>query len=177
MQASNPSGMAPWPRYCTKAFPAYPFLPGRTPHPRRHPLGHSFGEPEPRTLPFEPEQWASSEAYLYGVDLYNCGYWWESHEIFEGLWHACGRTSPAGNFFQALIQFAAANLKRALDNEVAARNLTRHALARLQNSPAHYMGLDTAAFAGHMMLWLNNSRPYVPIHLAWPGNVEENCRR
>jgi predicted metal-dependent hydrolase len=84
---------------------------------------------------------------LYAVDLYNFGYWWESHEVLEGLWHACGRRTTAGNYFQALIQFAAAHLKRALGNEVAAHNLARSGLLRLQNSPASYMGLDTVTFA------------------------------
>jgi hypothetical protein len=28
--------------------------------------------------------------YLCGIDLFNYGYYWE-HEIWESLWHACGR--------------------------------------------------------------------------------------
>ena len=65
----------------------------------------------------------NSEDYLYGIDLYNWTYWWEAHEIFEGFWHAYGRDTPAGNFFQALIHRAAAHLKRELGNEQATRNL------------------------------------------------------
>ena len=69
-----------------------------------------FQEPRPRAFP--QDEWSASEDYLYAIDLYNFAYWWESHEIFEGLWHACGRRTQAGNFFQALIQLAAANLKQ-----------------------------------------------------------------
>jgi len=108
---------------------------------------------------------------LYAVDLYNFGYWWESHEVLEGLWHACGRRTTAGNYFQALIQFAAAHLKRALGNEVAAHNLARSGLLRLQNSPASYMGLDTVTFAHDITSWMgDHSRPAVRIRLESFGN-------
>lgn len=166
MEPSESPVTAEWPRYSTTAFPTYRFLPGLTPHPRRDPQGHSFGRPEPRPLPFVYNTWSASEEYLYAVDLYNFAYWWESHEVFEGLWHACGRKTTAGNFFQALIQFAAANLKRTLGNEAAAQNLVGNGLRRLRNSPAHYMGLDTGPFAEHITEWMHNrSGAYVRIDL------------
>jgi len=49
--------------------------------------------------------------YLLGIDLYNLGYFWESHEAFEALWHAAGSASLEKQFFQAIIQIAASNLK------------------------------------------------------------------
>jgi uncharacterized protein len=84
---------------------------------------------------------------LYGIDLYNFAYWWECHEVFEGLWHAVGPDTEQGNFFQALIQVAAANLKRFLGNEQTAQKLARSGLARLQNLPQLYMGIDVVAFS------------------------------
>ena len=97
----------------------------------------------------------TSDDYLYGVDLYNRAYWWEAHEVFEGFWHAYGRTTEAGNFFQALIQCAAANLKRELGHEPATRKLVASGLARLRQTPTHYMGMHTAAFAEALTQWLN----------------------
>jgi len=134
-----------WPRYSSRPFPAYQFLPGKNPHPRRDPRGHSYGQPEPKPLAFSPDEWHESEDYLYGIDLYNFAYWWECHEVFEGLWHAMGHKTQQGIFFQALIQLAAANLKRFLGNEVAATNLARSSLTRLQKIPPIYMGVDVAA--------------------------------
>lgn len=157
--------MAEWPRYTKRSLPAYRFLPGHTPHPRRHPQGHSFAQPDPQLRPFEPEQWMTSEDYLYGIDLYNWTYWWEAHEIFEAFWHAYGRNTPAGNFFQALIQCAAANLKRELGHEQATRNLVSRALSRLRECPVQYMGLETAAIAEQFMQWLNQGAPDVHILL------------
>ena len=133
-----------WPRYSTRPFPSYRFLPGNNPHPRRNPLGHSYGQPDPKLLAFPREHWQRSEDYLYGIDLYNYAYWWECHEIFEGLWHAVGHHTEQGNFFQALIQFAAANLKRFTGNHRAAGNLVNNGIVRLQKIPTRYMGIDVA---------------------------------
>jgi predicted metal-dependent hydrolase len=86
--------------------------------------------------------------YLYGIDLFNFAYWWECHEVFEGLWHAVGPDTEQGTFFQALIQLAAANLKRFVGNEQAAQKLARSGLARLQTLPHLYMGLDMTDLSG-----------------------------
>ena len=163
MAESNQPAMAQWPRYTDRPFPAYRFLPGRTPHPRRHPEGHSFELPEAQPRPVDPQQWTTSEDYLYGIDLYNWTYWWEAHEVFEAFWHAYGRSTPAGNFFQALIQCAAANIKRELGHEQATRNLVLRALTRLRDCPVQYMGLDTESLAEQFVHWLNKSEPNVHI--------------
>jgi hypothetical protein len=133
-----------WPRYTVRPFPSYHFVPSKNPHPRRDPRGHSYGKPEPKPSAFQPEDWHKSEEYLYGIDLYNFAYWWESHEVFEGLWHAVGRNTEQGNFLQALIQLAASNLKRFLGDHRAARNLLNSGLVRLRKMPKCYMGIDVA---------------------------------
>ena len=98
-------------------------------------------------MPFPTAHWQTSDDYLYGIDLYNYAYWWECHEIFEGLWHAVGHDTEQGNFFQALIQFAAANLKRFTGNHRAAGNLVTSGIIRLQKTPKFYMGIDVARLA------------------------------
>ncbi|MEW6245412.1 MAG: DUF309 domain-containing protein [Nitrospirota bacterium] len=133
-----------WPRYSCRPFPSYRFVPGRNPHPRRDPRGHSYHLPEARPAPFSPEAWAQSEDFLYGIDLYNFAYWWESHEVFEGLWHAAGHQSEQGRFFQAFIHLAAAHLKRFTDQEPAANRLFVSGLARLERFPPLFMGVDVA---------------------------------
>lgn len=135
MGGSEPPAPAVQPRYSTRVFPPYRFIPGVTPHPRRHPEGHSFGLTETPPRIFRHGEWAGSEDYLFAIDLYNFAYWWEAHEILEGLWHACGRATQEGNFFQALIQLAAANLKQAMGCQDAAEKLVQRGLARLQTVP------------------------------------------
>jgi predicted metal-dependent hydrolase len=151
------------PRYSTRPFPSYRFLPGKNSHPRRDPLGHSYGQPEPKLLAFPPEEWERSKDYLYGIDLYNFAYWWECHEIFEGLWHAAGHDTEQGNFFQALIQIAAANLKYFLGNPAAAHNLFHSGVIRLQHVPPSYMGIDVPRLTEALQAHLINPHPHTPL--------------
>lgn len=139
-QPANPD----WPRYSSRPFPAYRFVPGKNPHPQRNPQGHSFGCPEPDPSPCRPEDWSLSEDYRFGIDLYNFAYWWESHEVFEAFWHAAGPRTEQGQFFQGLIQLAAGNLKQFMGNETAASNLFRSSARRFSGLPDHYMGIAVA---------------------------------
>jgi hypothetical protein len=90
-------------------LPPYTHVPGRTPHPVSDPRGHSFGRaPEPAAV---PDDWRGSRAYLRGLDLFNHGFYWEAHEEWEALWHACGRAGPTADFLKGLIKLAAAGVK------------------------------------------------------------------
>src|SRR5207249_7363028 len=88
------------PRYSTRSLPGYAFIPGTNPHPRRDPHGHSYGVPDPKPAPFEPDQWRGSDEYRFAVDLFNFGYWWECHEVLEGFWRAVGPKTEQGSAFQ-----------------------------------------------------------------------------
>jgi predicted metal-dependent hydrolase len=84
--------------------------------------------PEPEVMFMPPQDWRRDEGYLHAVDLYNHGYWWECHEIFEALWRAAGRQDPAdGAFFQGLLQVAAACLACRGQREVPHRWFERPA--------------------------------------------------
>lgn len=93
------------------AFPPYTFIPGRTPHPARDPGGHLFGKPPELPPPLDPARWQDSRAYQYGVDLFNHGYYWEAHEVWEGLWRVAGRAGQLADFLKGLIKVAAAGVK------------------------------------------------------------------
>jgi predicted metal-dependent hydrolase len=45
------------------------------------------------------------------VALFNAGYYWEAHEVWEGLWHAHGRRGPTADVLKGLIKLAAAGVK------------------------------------------------------------------
>lgn len=150
--------VADWPRYSEEPFPPYRFVPGLTPHPRRHPDGHMFGhEPEP-PRPVDPERWQGSEAYRFGIDLYNFAYWWECHEAFEELWNVVGRESLTGQYLQGVIQVAAANLNRHKGNPKGALWLWGEGLARLATTPDRYMGLDVRAFERDVIAFRDGAR-------------------
>jgi hypothetical protein len=56
-------------------------------------------------------RWSESREYLYAIDLFNHGYYWEAHEVWEGLWHAAGRKGALADFLKGLIKLAAAGVK------------------------------------------------------------------
>src|SRR6202795_2576509 len=91
-----------------KSLPPYAYLPGKNPHPVRYPTGHSY-HVEP--IPVAAEASLSSDAFLWGLDLFNHGYYWEAHEAWEGLWQIANRGSPLRAFLKGLILLSATGLK------------------------------------------------------------------
>lgn len=104
-----------------RALPAYAYLPGgRFLHPVRDPDGHSFGE---TAAPVSDPSFAS-DAFRWGADLFNHGYYWEAHEAWEPLWRAARRGDPRRALLKGLILMAAAGVK-AREGKPAA--CTKHA--------------------------------------------------
>jgi predicted metal-dependent hydrolase len=156
-----------WPRYTSAPFPPYRYVPGQSPHPRTDPRGHSYGRPEPRARPIDPDAWAASALYLRGVDLFNFAYWWESHEAFEALWRVAPPESATFALLQALIQIAASELKRFSGVERGARALGERAQARLARVPSPHLGLDVRALSADLDARLAGARA-LPLLLALP---------
>jgi hypothetical protein len=92
-------------RLSDEPFPPYAFVPGG---PWPHPRGSAAG---PLPTPVVEGAWARSDTYLRGIALFNAGYYWEAHEVWEGLWHAHGRRGPTADLLKALIKLAAAGVK------------------------------------------------------------------
>ncbi len=114
-------------------LPPYAYVSGHDlPHPVTNPAGHLFAaansghDHEPpissatlAALPTEPNDFrralatllAENTDWLYALDLFNAGFYWEAHEAWEGFWHPLGRATPAARFVQGLIHLAAACVK------------------------------------------------------------------
>jgi hypothetical protein len=134
---------ARWPRYSSRALPDRRYVPGRGPHPRRLTANRESETPDPGP----PERWCESEAFRFGVDLYNFAYWWESHEIFEEFLRATRRGSREDELLRALVQLAAANLQRFTRREAGARRLARRAAERLMKLSGVVLGVDAPILA------------------------------
>jgi hypothetical protein len=142
---------APWPgapRYWPGApFPPYRHVPGVTPHPERHPLGHSHGRPAIRALALTRTNWRKNFHYLLGADLYHASFFWEAHETWETLWKASSKDSRAVALLKGLIQNAAALLKIHQGNFSGAASLSRRARGYLASIGAGTVfGLDVDRF-------------------------------
>lgn len=115
-----------------KDFPSYAFVSGYYPHPNNDPEGHSYGKPEQTPEKLDPGNWQKSQLYLYGIDLFNRGYYWEAHEIWEALWRLTESGDPAELLLHGLIKLAAAGVKVRQNNSNGIRSHTRGA--------KHYFG-------------------------------------
>jgi predicted metal-dependent hydrolase len=99
-------------------------------------------------------RWLSSDAFLWGLDLFNHGYYWEAHEAWEGLWQVADRDDPLRTLFKGLILLSAAGVKiRERKNAAAARHAMRAAalLRQLMKVPdrafERALGMSPAALA------------------------------
>ena len=124
------------PRYAPASLlPPYSYVPGHgLPHPVNDPAGHLYAardsghahepliaeavfEALPAETDKEPRRralaalFARNHQWLFALDLFNSGFYWEAHEAWEAFWHALGRTTSEARFIQGLIHGAAACVK------------------------------------------------------------------
>jgi uncharacterized protein len=112
-----------------RSLPPYSYVTGKFPHPTRDPRGHSFGLTEPVVSLPDGDDCRRCDAYLWGVDLFNWGFYWEAHESWEAVWHAAGRRGPLADFCKALIKLAAAGVKA---REARPQGVAQHGLRASQ---------------------------------------------
>ena len=143
--------------FLDRPLPAYAYRPGRGPHPRRSPGGHSFGAPEAAARAHSPADWRRDEAYLRGCDLHDAGYFWEAHESWEAGWHARERQGDAADLLKALIQTAAAHLKSLMGEprgvELLADKSHRLLVELAGRHEESFMGMSIGAFAMRRSRW------------------------
>ncbi|MBI1387962.1 MAG: DUF309 domain-containing protein [bacterium] len=139
-----------------RPFPAYAFIPGKTPHPVRDPRGHSYGHVPDPAEPLSVKNWRENELYLYGIDLFNHGYYWEAHEAWEDVWNATGHEKHPARFCKALIQFTAVGVKALEGRILGVRTLSKCAKRgfvslslELLPPDGRYLGLSLAALIRH----------------------------
>jgi len=141
------------PRYTQRPFPAYRFVPGESPHPTRDPQGHSYNQSPETPGRFDPGRWQECQIYLYGIDLFNHGYWWEAHEALEELWKTAGRHTQTGQFIQGLILIAAAQLKHLQGYHDTAGQMARDGLEKMRPVEGDYLGIKVAALREAVESW------------------------
>ena len=95
----------------------------------RDPTRHSY-HVEPIPLAAEPS--LGSDIFLWGLDLFNHGYYLEAHEAWEGLWQVADRDGPLRMLFKGLILLSAAGVKIRERKHVAAARHARRAAALLR---------------------------------------------
>jgi len=147
-------------RWTDRPRPPYRYQPGgNEPHPSEHPAGYLHGVADAAEALLTPDRWREQGDYLFGIDLFNEGYYWQAHEAWEGLWHQA--SGAQRSFLQALILTAAARLQAEIGRAEGARKLCRRANRRLDEMargaaaergtpPNRYMGLDLRTLREHL---------------------------
>ncbi len=107
------------------------------PHPRH--LNESTG-PSP-TRGTADSVWTDTR-WLYGLDLFDAAFYWEAHEVWEGLWHTLNKPEPDAQLIQGMIQLSASLLTAELGRNAASLRLLARARTKLESSqspthPAH----------------------------------------
>jgi hypothetical protein len=82
--------------------------------------------------------------YLQGVEHFNRGEYFESHEVWEELW--LGETGEDRQFCKGLIQAAVALYHLENGNAVGSRKLVESSAAYLQSYRPQHRGLDVDEF-------------------------------
>jgi hypothetical protein len=132
-------------------LPPYRYVPGgRLPHPTGDPRGHSFGQEALLPASPDPDRWRECRPYLHGIDLFNWGFYWESHVQWESLWRACERRGVAADFLKGLIKLAAAGVKNLEGTPEGVKSHSRRA-KELWREVASSLGVEVNFFMGFPM--------------------------
>ena len=115
------------------------------------------------TLPLRQKDYRNHRGLAVGIDLFNHGFFWEAHEVWEQTWKAS--VSNERELLQGLIQLAAAKLNRSLGKETGADRVGERAqrhLAAAHSGSALFCGIDlddiTAQVAAGKIRWLRRTR-------------------
>lgn len=107
--------------------------------------------------------------FRYALDLFNHGFWWEAHEVWEGLWRAHARGTPERTALQGLIMLAGALLKAWTGPPAGRARLCARALQRLDaaaGSTAALYGLPLRDAAQAARAWCAAPPPAAADHAA-----------
>ncbi len=105
--------------------------------------------------PVDALTWLRARDYLCGLALYEFGYFWEAHEVWEPVWLRCAPNSRERQTLAGLIQLANGCLKLRMGRARAAGRLAAEA-ARLfgeagQNGAGRVLGVEVVVLASAAM--------------------------
>lgn len=142
LQDREPAGAShQWP------FPDQRHVPGQTSRPTASP---AFDAAQSAPIYTLDRQWRENATYLYGVALYNAGFFWEAHEVWEAVWMRAAGNSRERLLLQGLIQLSNGCLKVVMDRRPAARRLLDIAhdkLTEASHGGAETMGVELEPLA------------------------------
>ena len=152
-------------RYSKTPLPKRQYVPGQGLHPDKDPNGPHIPKIPSSKMGFSVQLWKESEQYLYAIDLFNYQYFWEAHEVLEGLWVEVGRKTSTGIFIQGIIQVSAALLQKTQSNHKGAISLANKGLLKLDSKSGVFLGLKIDLFIKEVQSFLTGKLSQFPLIL------------
>lgn len=107
----------------------------------------------------------------YSLDLYNHGYFWESHVYFEALWNAHQRTGTVAEFLKGMIKLGAAGVKFAIEQPESAHGhwqRARELFSAVEEAEGHnFLGFDLKKINEELELALKTQQRQVLVNPHW----------
>lgn len=151
-------------------FPSYVFIPGINAHPKKE-GGHMEGQSDPVTVPIDLNQPQDNKFLRYSLDLFNYGYFWESHVYFEALWNAHGRTGNISDFLKGMIKLGAAGVKLQINQPVNAKVhflRARELFVSVMNVEGSiYLGFNLKDLIAKIETVLDSNESSIVVHPEW----------
>jgi predicted metal-dependent hydrolase len=126
-----------------------------------------FHKPYNPDLIVEVREVLQSDGFREGLSLFNKGYHWEAHEVWEGVWRE--KEGDAKLFSQAFVQLAAANSFIKLSKLGSARYLFEKALEKFSEFEHLECGVDFPPL-------MENIRRVLEVELAGMGGGTNGSR-
>ena len=116
----------------------------------------------------KPEE---SEFLRYSLDLFNHGYFWESHVYFEALWNTHGREGNVADFFKGMIKLAAAGVKLTIGQKESAKGHYERAAELFQKVMSEegpdFLGFSLETLMENIARTLSGDLSIFEVHPAW----------
>lgn len=146
-------------RLCQIPLPPYRFKKRENPHPTQHPDGH-FRNKVTLTCPdLGPDNWPECQGYLFALDLFNHGYFWECHEVLEDLWFAVKPGTAVRHFLQAFIQCTVTHWQASCGRDSAARSLLLRFPKHVEKAQGLHLGISIADLAADTQAFVETPSP------------------
>jgi uncharacterized protein len=150
-------------RYTETPFPKFRYNPILKPDNFKPEDHKHIPEIQELNTEFSGKNWKNSIRYLYAIDLFNYGYYWEVHEVLENLWMKVGKKSSEGIFLQGLIQLSVALLKNLQSNKLGLKRLTDKAMPKLLSQQGIYLGVDIRNLINQFNVYINGEQENSPV--------------
>lgn len=94
-----------------------------------------------------------------GIDLFNCGHFFEAHEVLEDVWRFLPRDLPSRRHCQGLVQLAVAFHHQSTGNHVGARSVLERALRNLSGANNTFPAFDLDRLRQDLEPWRKYLEP------------------